>query len=346
MKKIGICGHYGFGYDLSNGQTIKTRHVTDVLIKKYGEGQIVCLDTHGGGCAAPRICLQSFRMFLCCRNILLLSAHHALLFLTPLFSLYQMLFHRSIHYVVIGGWLPQFLDRHKWLRESLRKMAGIYVETRQMKRSLEERGFTNVCLLFNFKNNRIITEEELVYVRRPPYPLCFFSRITREKGIEDAVEAVKTANKKLGENIFFLDIYGAVEPSYQKCFEELRKGLPEYIRYKGTVSERESVSVVKNYYALLFPTYYEGEGFAGTLLDAMYAGVPVIASDWKYNREIVVPNCTGMLTPANAPQKLADCLLRTASDPVWWNRMKKTTLKAAGQYTPERIIHVLTDRLV
>jgi glycosyltransferase involved in cell wall biosynthesis len=45
--------------------------------------------------------------------------------------------------------------------------------------------------------------------------------------------------------------------------------------------------VLRDYFALLFPIYYIGEGFAGTAIDAFSAGVPVIASDWKYNSEVI-----------------------------------------------------------
>ena len=39
----------------------------------------------------------------------------------------------------------------------------------------------------------------------------------------------------------------------------------------------------------LFPTYYDRKGVAGTLMVAMATGIPVVVSDWKYDREIVVP---------------------------------------------------------
>ena len=67
-------------------------------------------------------------------------------------------------------------------------------------------------------------------------------------------------------------------------FNELKSTFPSYIKYGGLVPFDKSVEVLKNYFALLFPTYYEGEGFAGTLLDAMAAGVPVVASDWRYKK--------------------------------------------------------------
>lgn len=38
---------------------------------------------------------------------------------------------------------------------------------------------------------------------------------------------------------------------------------------------------------MLFPTYWSGEGFPGVIIDAYIAGVPVIASDWNFNKEVV-----------------------------------------------------------
>lgn len=62
----------------------------------------------------------------------------------------------------------------------------------------------------------------------------------------------------------------------------------------------QSTEVLKNYDALLFPTYYEGEGFAGTIIDAFAAGLPVIASDWKYNSEIIKQGITGVITKTHS----------------------------------------------
>ena len=49
----------------------------------------------------------------------------------------------------------------------------------------------------------------------------------------------------------------------------------------------ETASHLKKYFALLFPTYFHGEGFAGCLIDAFFAGIPVIATDWLYNKDII-----------------------------------------------------------
>lgn len=140
-----------------------------------------------------------------------------------------------------------------------------------------------------------------------PLKLCTFSRVMREKGIEDAVNVVETVNRELGLTVFTLDIYGQVDSVQIEWFDELQSKFPSYIRYAGLVPFDKSVDVLKEYFALLFPTYYEGEGFAGTLIDAFSAGVPVIASDWKYNTEIVNEN-VGFIFPSGDEQAFADIL--------------------------------------
>ncbi len=58
------------------------------------------------------------------------------------------------------------------------------------------------------------------------------------------------------------------------------------------------------------------EGVAITLLEAMAAGLPVVASNVGGNREVVVPGETGLLCPAGDPEALAEVMLEAFSDPV------------------------------
>lgn len=101
----------------------------------------------------------------------------------------------------------------------------------------------------------------------------------REKGIEDALATVARVNGAYGRTVYTLDIYGQVGAGYAGCFAEALREAGGFATYRGAVGPEESVDVLKAYYALLFPTYYEGEGFADTLIDAMCAGLPVVASD-------------------------------------------------------------------
>lgn len=166
----------------------------------------------------------------------------------------------------------------------------------------------------------------------------------QEKGIADAVKTVIEVNQSLGRTVFSLDIYGQVDENQTDWFEELRKIFPDYIRYGGLIPFDRSVETLKEYFALLFPTYYEGEGFAGTLIDAYSAGVPVIASDWKYNTELVNEN-VGYVYKTRDNTALAELLNAMAADPTMILKKKKPCLQEVEKYKIEKAVSVLLDRI-
>ena len=343
MKKVCVIGHFGFGKEMLNGQTIKTKIVTTELEKQLGCEQIMKIDTHGGARALPKVMIQVARGFRSCENIIILPAQNGVRIFAPLCAAFRKLYKRKLHYIVIGGWLDNLLERNPRLLKALDSFTAIYVETRTMKHDLEKRGLRNLCILPNFKDIHILTEDELIYPTGEPYRLCTFSRVMKEKGIEDAVDAVKAVNEKYGRTVYTLDIYGQVDIEQTKWFEDLKASFPDYVRYKGLVAYDKSVEVLKSYFALLFPTYYDGEGFAGTLLDAMAAGVPVIASDWKYNAEIVKPHKNGLLCDAKNVDALVIALEYILKKRDEFSKMKQWCLKEAKVFSPDRAIqHLIT----
>ena len=166
----------------------------------------------------------------------------------------------------------------------------------------------------------------------------------REKGIEDAVQAVTSANNELGYRAFSLDIYGQVDQAQAEWFAHLRQTFPDNIRYAGIVPFDKSVDILKHYFALLFPTYYQGEGFAGTLIDAYAAGVPVIASDWKYNAELV-SKAVGVVYPTEDQIALVEILKAVAVNPTILLNKKQTCLRETKIYRPEQAIRELLKQI-
>ncbi|MBL4710603.1 MAG: glycosyltransferase, partial [Flavobacteriales bacterium] len=72
--------------------------------------------------------------------------------------------------------------------------------------------------------------------------------------------------------------------------------------FKGILNgEKEILSTMKKYDVLILPTYYEGEGYPGVIIEAYSIGLPVIATQWKSLPEIVEHKKTGFLVePQNA----------------------------------------------
>ena len=327
-----------------DGQTVKTKIVTNALESKLGEGNVKKIDTHGNAVQILKSVVQAVVSMFHHENLMIFPAHNGVRVFCPVLAFVKNFSRCKLHYVVIGGWLPQFLENRTWLMKALVKFDGIYVETKTMKSALERQGLSNVYVMPNCKDLKILAEEELVLCTQEPYRLCTFSRVMREKGIEDAVNAVKTVNNALGRNVYSLDIYGQIDAGQIQWFENLQKTFPEYVCYKGTVPFDRSVEVLKEYFALLFPTYYSGEGFAGTLIDAFSAGVPVIASDWKYNAEIVNEQ-VGYVYPTGDQGAFTDILIQVAENPQILIDMKPACLKKAEDFSPAVIDKILLPRL-
>lgn len=345
MKKVTVIGHFGFGHEYLDGQTVKTKILADELERRYGEEQVIKIDTHGGVKTLFKAPFQVIKAFVNSKNIIMLPAHNGLLVYGRLLAFFKKAVRsRKIHYAVIGGWLPSFLTKRRKLAKWLKKFDGIYVETKTMKAALEKQGFQNLYLMPNCKKLTPLSADELVYANGEPYKLCTFSRVMKEKGIEDAVNAVSLVNRELGRTVYTLDIYGQIDAEQTEWFDSLKMKFPEYIRYGGLVPFDKSVEVLKNYFALLFPTYYEGEGFAGTLIDAFSAGVPVIASNWKYNAEIVNDN-VGYVYPTGNQQALAEILKLAAMNTTMILSKKLLCLKESEKYRIDKAVQVLFEQI-
>ena len=61
-----------------------------------------------------------------------------------------------------------------------------------------------------------------------------------------------------------------------------------------------------------FPTFWQGEGFAGIFIDAMISGLPIIATDWMHNKYFLKEGKSALFIPihnANALAiKMKDCI--------------------------------------
>ena len=342
--KIGVCGHFGGKETFLDGQTVKTKMVYDALGSHFGQDNLKRVDTYKIKKRLIPVLFGTVRLFSSCRACVMLPAQNGIKIFAPLFSFLKKVFKKKIYYAVIGGWLPSLLEGKDKLIASLRGFDGIFVETETMRSALEEMGFANVTVLPNFKRLNMVEESAIEREFSMPYRLCTFSRVSREKGIETAVNAVKAANEAIGVTAFSLDIYGQVDGGYTEAFESLRAQFPEYITYGGMVPFEKSTEVLGGYYCLLFPTFYSGEGFAGTLIDAFASALPVIASDWKYNPEIVDDE-VGVIFRAGDEQDLCRALLAVYNGEFDLAAMRKNCYKRAQHYSFERAVEILAQNI-
>ncbi len=343
MNTVAILGRFADKETTTSGQIIKTRIVADALCERLGVAQVKREDTQGIVKILLRLPYVIIKMLSNARHVVIMPAERGLCVVAPSIVIANVFFHRRLHYVVIGGGLPHFIKKKVWLHFFLNSFHCIYVETRSLQMELEQLGFQNVYIMSNCKPLNILSADQLPVSAVPPFRLCTFSRVIKEKGIEDAVRAVRTCNEQVGKTVFTLDIYGQVEQ--RKWFDALMADHPDYVAYRGIIPFNRSTDVLKDYFALLFPTYYAGEAFAGTLIDAMSAGLPVIASDWHNNSDIVIEGETGLLFPTHSVDSLVQILYNVYRNPQRIVQMRPMCLKRAEKYQPSEVIQTLLENL-
>lgn len=344
MRKISVIGHFDFGKENTNGQTVKVKIVTDELCARFGAENVIKIDTAGGKSVVLKTPFQCIAALKKSNNIVIFPAQNGVRVYVPLLSFFRKFFrNRKLFYVVIGGWLPDLIKKHARLKAELKRLDGIYVETNTMKRAMERQGFTNIVVMPNCKKLSIVSPKELVYSADIPYKFCTFSRVMKEKGIEDAVNVVKEINKEAGKTICTLDIYGPVDLCQLQWFNALKGSFPEYIKYGGVIDYDKSVEVLKFYFALLFPTHYYTEGIPGTIIDAYAAGVPVVAAKWENFSDIVDEGGTGLGYEFNNEEALKCCLMKIIRDPHSFNMLKVNCLNKSVCFTPFDAMKSLVD---
>jgi len=118
-----------------------------------------------------------------------------------------------------------------------------------------------------------------------------------EKGIESIFNCLKRLEKEGLSDKVSVDFYGIVNEQYTTFQEQVRR--ITNVRYNGllNLTTIDGYKTLSSYDIMLFPTYYEGEGFPGVFIDAFIAGLPVITTDWHYNSEVIQDGKTGFIIP-------------------------------------------------
>lgn len=344
MKKIGVIGAFGFRTMDTGGQPVKTRSLYYGLIEHYGVDNVLFLETMGWIRNLFRMVYQLLELIIKCDILIMLPAQNGVNVFSRILLQAQKK-GKTVFYDVIGGWLPELTQSNKQLRANLQRFDGIWVETEQMRIDLAAQGFDNVRVIPNFKDLHPLSIDDMTFHKNYPLPLCTFSRVIKEKGIEDAIDAVTRVNAKHGMTVFTLDIYGEIGEAYRDEFQSIQDGFPPYICYQGVASPDNSVEILKDYYLLLFPTHYPTEGIPGTLIDAYCAGIPVISALWRNHIGIFDDGVVGYGYELGNTKAFMECLEYAASHIEEVNMMKSACLNKAASFSKTEVMGQIVDMI-
>jgi glycosyltransferase involved in cell wall biosynthesis len=175
-------------------------------------------------------------------------------------------------------------------------------------------------------------------VTKKKYPvIVFLGRVSKDKGISDAIEVFKNVRKSNTKTKFWIigkeEYTGILDTLLEKEADDIKKDM----RYFGYVTEKEKFTLLKESWVLIHPSYKEGWGL--NVIEANSVGTPAVGYNVAGLQDSIQDKKTGLLTHNNTPEELANLvahLLRNrtlykklSNNAIMWS--KKFTWQKAGQ---------------
>ncbi len=233
--------------------------------------------------------------------------------------------------------------RFRWLKAPIQSVLGmlsawladrVLAPSRQTAREIErDYRISGVAVLPNVTGaGRLPSEEPRDNRAKVPGRLLFVGRLRVRKGVEVLLHALRDLARNHPE--VQLRIVGDGE--HRSRLEALAGdlGLGERVEFRGACPPSEIPRWMGTAQALVVPSIYEGMPLV--ILEAMAAGLPVVASRVSGIPEVVGHGETGWLVPPEDVRALAEALTEVLEDPREAHRrgeVARRTVETAA--TPE-----------
>ena len=173
-------------------------------------------------------------------------------------------------------------------------------------------------------------------IEKNAFVFCLVSRSVPEKGWEEAIRCVGQARSQSGKDIQLIIIGDGEEK------ERLQRNAVEYVHFLGFKSN------IRDYYAMsdmgILPSRFKGESFPLTIIDCLFAGKPIMASniaEIKNMLKVEDGEYAGALFDLNdwiIPEKeLTELIIKCATDIKYYNAMLSEVNNAANKFDLDNV---------
>jgi glycosyltransferase involved in cell wall biosynthesis len=166
--------------------------------------------------------------------------------------------------------------------------------------------------------------------------------IAKEKGIDLLTEVFSEIHSKSGDMYQVeLHLYGMM--ASEKIRSRLTGQPDVYIH--GVVENEKLREELHKYDIFVFPTIYNNEGHPGAMIEALMAGLPVIASDFPVIREVISHDINGWLVRPGDISELCSSMLQLASDLEIRKRLSINAFKSSRKFSLSTVLPQLAATL-
>ena len=177
------------------------------------------------------------------------------------------------------------------------------------------------------------------YKKEPTPTLIFVGRLSKPKGIEDAIEAISNIthstslrlrgsdSRSAGEiSNIKLWVVGRGEEKYVNFLKNLTRKLniEDSVKFFDFVSEEKKFELMGRAHILLTPSIKEGWGL--TVPEAAFVGTPAIVYDSAGLRDILKDSQFKIITKLNTPAELAEEVIKLFQKKDFFKKLTKEKL--------------------
>jgi glycosyltransferase involved in cell wall biosynthesis len=115
----------------------------------------------------------------------------------------------------------------------------------------------------------------------------FISSVKKTKGIIEIIDTFKELDSS-----YTIDIYGPIQDD---DLTNDKIEISSNIKYYGAIESNIVTETLIKYDILILPTYHEGEGYPGIIIEAFALGIPSISTYWNAIPELIEDGINGLL---------------------------------------------------
>ncbi len=230
-------------------------------------------------------------------NNIFLNFNNAEVYLIgPIVTIFNSYFHKKVIVRVFGGDLHLDYQRMSMVKKYLinytfKHADKVLLQTKQMIKYFDYHKNIEWYPTCRKKSEYNTTEN---FEKK----LIFIGHVKKTKGIKEILEAVQILDQS-----YKVDIYGKVVDIDINQFN-----VSGIVQYKGMLEQEQVLETLSKYDVLIFPTFHEGEGYPGVIIESFSVGLPVITTDWNALSELVINNFNGYLIPIKDTKALVQAI--------------------------------------
>jgi len=140
------------------------------------------------------------------------------------------------------------------------------------------------------------------------------------------------------------DFYGQLYSEIEDKFTAELAATPN-AKYHGLLPHEKVFDTISSYDALVFPSYYPGEGHAGVIVEAMMAGLPIVTTKFNALPELISDGENGLLVSPRKPNEITSAIRLLATDVKLRQELGLRAFESSKQYSSDNVVPKLVQAI-